>query len=124
MSHTGDQSLSSSCSIRSSCFPAFPQRAMPGLVQAMRLNQKRRRGRTQDTLFDLRNEITGNLYDYFNIKCDAHHHEVATAGQCEIDMKYDALTRMADNVLTYKNVVKNVAYNMKMVATFMPNPSL
>jgi glutamine synthetase len=37
-------------------------------------------------------------------------------------MKYDTLTKMADNVLTYKNVVKNVAYNMKMVATFMPKP--
>ncbi len=76
----------------------------------------------QDTLQEYRSEVTGQLYDYFGIICDAHHHEVATAGQCEIDMKYDTLTKMADNVLTYKNVVKNVAYNMKMVATFMPKP--
>lgn len=76
----------------------------------------------QDTLQDYRNEVSGLLYDYFDIICDAHHHEVATAGQCEIDMKYDSLKKMADNVLTYKHVVKNVAYLRKMVATFMPKP--
>lgn len=76
----------------------------------------------QDTLQDYRSEVCDLLYDSFGIICDAHHHEVATAGQCEIDMKYDSLKKMGDNVLTYKQVVKNVAYYNKMVATFMPKP--
>ena len=43
------------------------------------------------------------------IPCEFHHHEVATGGQCEIDMRFATLTRMADQVMTYKYVVKNVA---------------
>src|SRR5438094_5375091 len=53
---------------------------------------------------------------------DAHHHEVATAGQCEIDMRYDELVPMADNVVTYRYVMKMVAHKMGMMATFMPKP--
>ncbi len=47
---------------------------------------------------------------------------MATAGQCEIDMYFDTLTRMADKVQTYKYVIKNVAAQRGMVATFMPKP--
>ena len=43
------------------------------------------------------------------ITVECHHHEVATAGQCEIDMKFDTLVAMADNLMKYKYVVKNVA---------------
>src|SRR5438034_1260964 len=48
--------------------------------------------------------------------------QVATAGQCEIDMRYDELVPMADNVVTYRYVMKMVAHKMGMIATFMPKP--
>ena len=76
----------------------------------------------QDTLMDYRSECVQILDKFFNITCDAHHHEVATAGQCEIDLKYDSLNKMADNVTTYKYVDKNIAYNQGMIATMMPKP--
>jgi len=76
----------------------------------------------QDTLLELRNECVKILEEFFGILCDAHHHEVATAGQCEIIMYRDTLVNMADSVMTYKFVVKNVAKSMNLVATFMPKP--
>ena len=56
------------------------------------------------------------------IPIEAHHHEVATGGQGEIDMRFTTLRRMADNVMIYKYVVKNVARERGMTATFMPKP--
>jgi glutamine synthetase len=56
------------------------------------------------------------------IQIEAHHHEVATAGQCEIDMRFQELVRMADQVLMYKYVTKNVARKNGLVVTFMPKP--
>ena len=50
------------------------------------------------------------------------HHEVATGGQAEIDMRFDTLLRMADKLMLYKYVVKNVARNAGYTATFMPKP--
>jgi glutamine synthetase len=76
----------------------------------------------QDTLMEYRNEVCRLLTDYFGIEVDAHHHEVATAGQCEIDMRFDSLTKMADKAQTYKYVCRNVANQMGKVATFMPKP--
>ncbi|MDJ0271002.1 MAG: type I glutamate--ammonia ligase [Aigarchaeota archaeon] len=76
----------------------------------------------QDSLMEYRNEVCRVLTDYFNIEVDAHHHEVATAGQCEIDMRFDTLTKMADKAQTYKYVARVVANNLGMVATFMPKP--
>ena len=71
----------------------------------------------QDTLMEFRSECTKILEDNFNVICDAHHHEVATAGQCEIDMRYGTLTTMADSVMAYKYVVKNIARRKDQVAT-------
>jgi len=60
------------------------------------------------------------------IKCgldiECHHHEVATAGQCEIDQKYDTLVKSADNMMLYKYCIKNVAYQYGKSVTFMPKP--
>jgi glutamine synthetase len=71
---------------------------------------------------DYRSECVNILEKDFNIICDAHHHEVATAGQCEINLHYDSLIYMADSVMTYKYVIKNIAHQKEMVATFMPKP--
>ncbi|MCI0503471.1 type I glutamate--ammonia ligase [Candidatus Micrarchaeota archaeon] len=56
------------------------------------------------------------------LKIEKHHHEVATAGQCEIGIRFDTLTRAADNVMIYKYIVKNIARKHGKVATFMPKP--
>jgi glutamine synthetase len=75
-----------------------------------------------DSLMDFRNECVRDLWDGFGIASNAHHHEVATAGQCEIDMYRDSLVSMADNVLTYKYVIKNVASKRGLIASTMPKP--
>ncbi|MGH6792077.1 MAG: type I glutamate--ammonia ligase [Methyloceanibacter sp.] len=74
-----------------------------------------------DTLQDVRTEMV-LLLERLGIPVEAHHHEVATGGQGEIDMRFTTLTRMADNVMIYKHVVKNVARRRGMTATFMPKP--
>jgi glutamine synthetase len=70
---------------------------------------------------DLRSEMVLTM-EALGIQVEAHHHEVATAGQAEIDMRFTNLTRMADNLMMYKYVVKNVAHKHGMTATFMPKP--
>ena len=74
-----------------------------------------------DTLQDTRTEMV-LLLEKLGIPVEAHHHEVATGGQGEIDMRFTTLTRMADNVMIYKYVVKGVARKRGMTATFMPKP--
>jgi len=74
-----------------------------------------------DTLWNLRSEIAAEL-EGFGIDVDGHHHEVATGGQCEIDMRHDGLLRMADKMMYYKYVAKQVAARNGKVATFMPKP--
>ena len=76
-----------------------------------------------DTQTDLRSEMSLKMAD-FGIDVEKHHHEVATAGQGEIDFVYDTLTRTADNVMAFKYVVKNVAREHGKTATFMPKPLL
>jgi glutamine synthetase len=74
-----------------------------------------------DTLQDIRTEMV-HVMQKLGITIEAQHHEVGTAGQCEIDMKFDTLVKMADQVCMYKYVVKNVARAHGMTATFMPKP--
>jgi glutamine synthetase len=76
-----------------------------------------------DALQDVRSEIVLCL-EKLGIPVEAHHHEVATGGQGEIDMRFAPLTQMADRVMIYKYVVKNVARKRGMTATFMPKPLL
>jgi len=75
-----------------------------------------------DTLMDFRSLCSLYLWEGFGIASDAHHHEVATAGQCEIDLYRDSLVEMADSILTYKYVIKNVASKNGLIATTMPKP--
>jgi glutamine synthetase len=74
-----------------------------------------------DSLQDIRSEMILTM-EQLGITIEVHHHEVATAGQCEIDMKFNTLVTMADSVLWYKYIVKNVARQHGKVATFMPKP--
>jgi glutamine synthetase len=74
-----------------------------------------------DTLVDLRSEMSLQM-EAWGIEVEMQHHEVGSAGQCEIDMKYNTLTRMADSLLSYKYIVKNIARRHGMTATFMPKP--
>jgi glutamine synthetase len=74
-----------------------------------------------DSLQDIRSEMILTM-ERVGITIEVHHHEVATAGQCEIDMKFGPLVTMADSVLWYKYIVKNVARQHNKVATFMPKP--
>lgn len=74
-----------------------------------------------DSIQDLRSRIVLKMIES-GINVEVHHHEVATAGQCEIDMKFDKLVKMGDNLLLYKYIIKNIARKEGMVATFMPKP--
>jgi len=74
-----------------------------------------------DTFQDLRSSIMITM-EMAGIEGEVHHHEVATAGQAEIDMKYDTLMRMADKVMLFKYIVKNVCRKAGFTATFMPKP--
>ncbi len=74
-----------------------------------------------DSLQDIRSEMVSVLLD-LGVDVEAHHHEVATAGQCEIDMKFAPLVLMADQMMMYKYVIKNVAKAHGKTATFMPKP--
>ena len=70
---------------------------------------------------DLRSEMVLNL-NKVGIDIEVHHHEVGTAGQAEIDMRYSTLLATADNVMKYKYVVKNTAWRAGKTVTFMPKP--
>jgi len=74
-----------------------------------------------DQLMDLRNEMMQTMIQC-GIDVEAQHHEVATAGQCEIDMRYQELVRMADQMCLYKYIVRNVARRAGKTVTFMPKP--
>jgi glutamine synthetase len=74
-----------------------------------------------DQLQDFRSDVILRLMAA-GVPVEVHHHEVATAGQCEIDMRFSTLVTMADHLLMYKYVIKNVAREYGKTATFMPKP--
>ncbi len=74
-----------------------------------------------DSLQDIRSEMMLTL-EKVNVPVEVHHHEVGTAGQTEIDLRFDTLLKMADNMMKYKYVIKNVARKHGKTVTFMPKP--
>jgi glutamine synthetase len=74
-----------------------------------------------DSLHDLRSAMCLALEE-MGLKTEVHHHEVATAGQCEIGVAFDSLVKKADGVQILKYVVQNVANSYGKTATFMPKP--
>jgi glutamine synthetase len=74
-----------------------------------------------DSLVDLRTEMVLEL-EKLGIEVEVQHHEVASAGQCEIDMRFAPLVQMGDDLMWFKYVVKNVARRNRRTATFMPKP--
>ncbi len=74
-----------------------------------------------DSLQDFRSELVLKMQEA-GIEVEVHHHEVATAGQCEIDMRFKSLTKIADQMQLYKYLVKMLARAHFKTATFMPKP--
>ncbi|HMT09565.1 MAG TPA: type I glutamate--ammonia ligase [Pyrinomonadaceae bacterium] len=74
-----------------------------------------------DSLIDIRNTMSSTLGEV-GIDVECHHHEVATAGQCEIDFRFSNLLNCADNLMLFKYIVKNTAAAYGKTATFMPKP--
>ncbi|MFP6664017.1 MAG: type I glutamate--ammonia ligase [Deltaproteobacteria bacterium] len=74
-----------------------------------------------DTMQDIRTEMC-RCMESVGIIVEKHHHEVATAGQAEIDMRFAPMLQMADQLVWFKYIVKNVARRHGMTATFMPKP--
>ncbi len=74
-----------------------------------------------DHLQDIRSEMLRTM-EKVGVRMEIHHHEVGTAGQAEMDMHFTTLTRMADQVLMYKYVTKNVARKHGKTVTMMPKP--
>ena len=74
-----------------------------------------------DSLHDLRAEMCKTLTEV-GIEVEVHHHEVANAGQCEIGTKFSSLVQKADELLTMKYIIKNVAHRNGKTVTFMPKP--
>jgi len=74
-----------------------------------------------DTYHDLRGEMVYEMLKV-GIRVEAHHHEVATGGQSEIDMRFAPLVQMGDQMMWYKYIVRNVARRYNKTATFMPKP--
>jgi len=74
-----------------------------------------------DHYMDMRTDMVLQL-QAVGVDVECHHHEVATAGQCEIDFRFDTLIKAADNMCKYKYVIRNVAQQYGKTVTFMPKP--
>jgi glutamine synthetase len=93
----------------------------PGLGYAIRHKEGYFPTSPTDKQQDLRSEMVREM-ERAGIKIETFHHEVATGGQAEIDMERDTMLTMADKLMRYKYIVRNVAYRYGKTATFMPKP--
>jgi glutamine synthetase len=89
---------------------------------SIRFKEGYHRSAPADVLEGMRSEMCNILADSFHIRMDAHHHEVATAGQGEINIRFDDMIPAADHVQDVRYVIKNVASRHGKVASFMPKP--
>jgi glutamine synthetase len=89
---------------------------------SIRFKEGYHRAAPYDVLEGMRSEICNILSDNFHIRMDAHHHEVATAGQGEINIRFDDLIPASDHVQDVRFVIKNVARQHGKIASFMPKP--
>jgi len=74
-----------------------------------------------DSLQDVRSQMVMKMLES-GIDVELHHHEVAQGGQCEIDLRFDTMVKMADKLMMYKYIIKTIARDLGKVATFMPKP--
>jgi glutamine synthetase len=74
-----------------------------------------------DSMSDIRSEMV-LVMEQVGIRVEAQHHEVATAGQAEIDMRFNTVTKIADSLMWYKYIIKNVARKHGKTVTLMPKP--
>jgi glutamine synthetase len=93
----------------------------PNLGHRMRVKEGYFPVAPNDTLQDIRAEMT-LLLEELGVPVEAQHHEVGAAGQAEIDIRFNTLTRTGDNILLYKYIVKNTARKHGKTVTFMPKP--
>ncbi len=94
-----------------------------GPVQAtVRFKEGYHRSPPHDSLLAMRDEMCNILADDFHLVMDAHHHEVATASQSEINVRFDDLVPMADHVQDIRYVIRNVAARHGKVGCLMPKP--
>ena len=99
--------------------------ASPGTSQNLAYKLRQKEGYfpvpPADSLANLRGAMVLTM-ESLGIRCEFHHHEVSSGGQGEIDMRFQSLLRMADQMMIYKYVVKNTAAAAGKTATFMPKP--
>ncbi len=74
-----------------------------------------------DSVHEIRTEMV-RILERMGVQVEAHHHEVSTAGQCEIDMRFAPLVEMGDRMMWYKYITRNVARKYRKTVTFMPKP--
>ena len=98
-----------------------PRRECPNLGYKLRYKEGYFPVPPADQLMNIRNEMMQTMIEC-GIDIEAQHHEVATAGQGEIDMRFDDLVTMADKMMMYKYIIKNVAKKYGKTVTFMPKP--
>jgi glutamine synthetase len=98
-----------------------PAEASPNLAHKLRQKEGYFPVPPADSLANLRGDMVAAM-ESLGIRCEFHHHEVSSGGQGEIDMRFQPLLKMADQMMIYKYVVKNEAAAAGKTATFMPKP--